>query len=261
MQLRLHASKTIARPQFRELAPQQYSDPETDRTFFGNQFLSDSELINAEARYEYYFGRDQRFSLAGFYKKIDRPIETVAFQQGGTFFTTFANAPEATLYGAELEVQKYLPLADFIGGDFFAARRIVAIGNYTYSDSKIRVREGDETIPVGTRPAGSGDQRLRRRPAAHRPVQAPRQPADRPRNTDRAVAADAAAHLCSKRVTNRGQGEQPDIFEKPGLRLDFVAREGISLFGCEGELKFEAPQPHRRGLRGIPDAERHPGRL
>jgi outer membrane receptor protein involved in Fe transport len=106
MQLRLHASKTIARPQFRELAPQQYSDPETDRTFFGNQFLTDSELLNAEARYEWYFARDQRLSLAGFYKKIDRPIEAVAFQQGGTFFTTFANAPEATLYGAELELQK-----------------------------------------------------------------------------------------------------------------------------------------------------------
>src|SRR3546814_20978675 len=30
MQFRLHASKTIARPQFRELAPQQYLDTETE---------------------------------------------------------------------------------------------------------------------------------------------------------------------------------------------------------------------------------------
>src|SRR3546814_17153913 len=66
MQFRLHASKTIARPQFRELAPQQYLDTEPDRTFFGNQFLTDSELLNAEARYEWYFDRDQRLSLAGF---------------------------------------------------------------------------------------------------------------------------------------------------------------------------------------------------
>ena len=29
----------------------------------------------------------------------------------------------------------------------------------------------------------------------------------------------------SRRVTNRGPGNQPDIYEKPGLRLDFVARE------------------------------------
>ncbi len=46
MQLRLHASKTIARPQFRELAQQIYQDFESDREFSGNPFLQDSELFN-----------------------------------------------------------------------------------------------------------------------------------------------------------------------------------------------------------------------
>ena len=89
-------------------------------------------------------------SLAGFYKKIDRPIEAVAFEQGGTFFTTFANAPEATLVGAEIEVQKYVPLDGFSAADFFAARRLVLIGNYTFTDSEISVGPNDTTIPVGT---------------------------------------------------------------------------------------------------------------
>jgi outer membrane receptor protein involved in Fe transport len=72
-----------------------------------------------------------------FYKKLERPIEAVAFQQGGTFFTTFANAPEAQLYGGEIELQRYFPL-EGLGGSFFAARRAVLIGNYTYTKSKIR---------------------------------------------------------------------------------------------------------------------------
>ena len=240
-QLRVHASKTLARPQFRELAPQQFSDPDTDRTFFGNQFLEDSELLNAEARYEWYFGRDQRFSLAGFYKKIEKPIEAVAFQQGGTFFTTFANAPEAQLYGAELELQKYFPLIDMIGGSFFASRRGVLIGNYTYSQSEIRVGEGDTTIPVGT--AGT-------------PVPASNVFDDGSpltgqskhlvnlqlglENMDRLSQQTLLLTYAGKRVTNRGPGDQPDIFEKPGLRLDFVAREGFKLWGRDGELKFEA---------------------
>ena len=42
------------------------------------------------------------------------------------------------------------------------------------------------------------------------------------------------------RVTSRGAGFQPDIIERPGLRLDFVAREGFKVFGREGELSFEA---------------------
>ncbi len=41
----------------------------------GNPLLDDSKLFNAEARYEWYFDADQRLSVAGFYKKIDNPIE------------------------------------------------------------------------------------------------------------------------------------------------------------------------------------------
>jgi outer membrane receptor protein involved in Fe transport len=60
MQVRAHVSRTIARPQFRELAPQQYQDFESDRSFFGNPLLTDSELFNAEARFEWYFTRNER---------------------------------------------------------------------------------------------------------------------------------------------------------------------------------------------------------
>ena len=47
----------------------------------------------------------------------------------------------------------------------------------------------------------------------------------------------------SKRVTNRGSRsavQLPDIFERPGLRLDLVARQGLKLFGVDSELKLEA---------------------
>ena len=240
LQLRLHGSKTIARPQFRELAPQQYSDPETDRTFFGNQYLTDSKLLNAEARLEWYFARDQRLSLAGFWKRIDRPIETVAFQQGGTFFTTFANAPEATLKGVEVEAQKYVPLGG-IGGGFFTPRRLVLISNYTYSESGIKVGEGDTTIPAGT-----GGEAV---PAANvfddgTPLTGQSKHLVNLQlgleDTDRLSQQTLLLTYASRRVTNRGPGDQPDIVEEPGLRLDFVAREGVRLLGLDGELKFEA---------------------
>src|SRR3546814_16251830 len=75
MQPRLIGSKTIARPQFRELVAKVYLDPESNRLYRGNPSLTDSELWNAELRYEWYFERDQRFTVAGFYKSIDKPIE------------------------------------------------------------------------------------------------------------------------------------------------------------------------------------------
>ena len=241
MQLRLHASKTIARPQFRELAPQQYLDTETDRTFFGNQFLTDSELLNAEARFEYYFGRDQRFSVAGFLKDIERPIEAVAFQQGGTFFTTFANAPSARLYGVEAEVQRYWPLEWLGSAPFFTTRRLVTIANYTFSDSTIRVRDGDTTIPVGTGgipvPASNLFDDGTPLTGQSRHIANLQLGLE---STERLSQQTVLLTYSSRRVSNRGLGQQPDLIEEPGLRLDFVWREGIRLFGDEVEVKFEA---------------------
>ena len=57
----------------------------------GSPLLSDSELTNFEGRYEWYFASDQRLTVAGFYKNIDRPIES--FVSGSDLSTSFANAP------------------------------------------------------------------------------------------------------------------------------------------------------------------------
>lgn len=242
-QLRLNASRTIARPQFRELAPQLFLDIDSDRQFIGNPFLDDSELFNAEARYEWYFGRDQRLSLAGFYKKIDNPIEAVAtFASGGTLQTTFANAPTADLYGAELELQKYFPL-DGLGSDFFASRRAVAIANYTYSDSRLKVGPDDQVIlndsrgfrsaaevfADGDRLTGQSDHLVNLQLGLE--------------STDYLSQQTLLLSYASKRVTNRGPFvggiRQADIVEEPGLRLDFVAREGFEFMGQDVEVKFE----------------------
>src|SRR3546814_13380881 len=59
VQLRLSASKTIARPQFRELIAQPYVDIESNRFYRGHPFLKDSELWNADVRGEWYMGRDE----------------------------------------------------------------------------------------------------------------------------------------------------------------------------------------------------------
>ena len=63
-------------------------------------------------------------------------------------------------------------------------------------------------------------------------------------NTDRLQQATFLLTYASERVTDRGpiQGSarQPDIVEKPGLRLDFVAREAIHFLGRDAEIKLEA---------------------
>lgn len=239
MQLRANASKTIARPQFRELIYQFYFDPDTNRTYRGNPNLQDSTLTNAEARYEWYFARDQRFSVAGFWKRIDKPIESFVSLESDNFITSFANAPKADLYGAEVELQKYFDLSDW--GGFWEARRFALITNYTYTKSKLKVQEGDQTsyyLAASTRALDyfTNGAPLTGQSEHIANVQLGLE------DTDGLSQQTILLSYASKRVFSRGllNTGQPDVVQDPGLRIDFVARQGIKLFKKDVELKFEA---------------------
>ncbi|MDP3676179.1 MAG: TonB-dependent receptor [Novosphingobium sp.] len=241
MQVRLSGSKTIARPQFRELINQPYFDPDSNRPYRGNPLLVDSRLTNAEARYEWYFAPEQRFSIAGFYKRITRPIE--AFIAGSDLTTSFANAPRAQLYGAEIEAQKYFDVSSF-GGDtsWFANRRFVTIANYTYTKSKLMVGPNDSTTVFGAASTIASDYFQDGAPLTGQSDHIANLQFGF-ENTERLSQQTLLLSYSSKRVTSRGLNgspPQPDVIEKPGLRIDFVAREAMDFLGQEIELKFEA---------------------
>ncbi|WP_010543012.1 TonB-dependent receptor domain-containing protein [Sphingomonas elodea] len=240
MQFRLNASKTIARPQFRELIYQFYFDPETNRQYQGNPLLQDSTLYNGEGRFEWYIGNDQRVSAAAFYKRINKPIET--FITGSdVLVTSFANAPKANLYGAELEAQKTFGLADWLGGAFFTDRSLLVIANYTFTKSKLQVKQGDRTAVYAASSTNATDYF---RDGASLTGQS-----DHLVNLQLGMEKDGLLSqqtfilsYASKRVTSRGLANQsqPDVYEYPGFNLDFVARQGVMVAGHQLDLKLEA---------------------
>ncbi|WP_067738579.1 TonB-dependent receptor domain-containing protein [Novosphingobium naphthalenivorans] len=248
MQVRLNGSQTIARPQFRELLYQPFYDPDTNRTYQGNPFLEDSKLTNAEARFEWYFDRDQRVSLGAFFKKIDKPIES--FLTGTeTFVTSYANAPTANLYGAELELQKYFYL-DSLGGKFFESRRLVLIGNYTYTKSEIKVGENDTVRVYG---AGTGTSLATDYFVDGAPLTGQSEHIANVQigleDTESLSQQTILLNYASKRAVSRGLANsgQPDIFEYPGLTIDVVIRQGFMIGDKEIELKLEGRNLTGRG--------------
>jgi TonB-dependent receptor len=236
LQARLSGSKTIARPQFRELINQPYYDPESNREYRGNPLLIDSQLYNAEARLEWYFAPQQRVSAAGFFKRIDNPIEAFI---NSTFTTSYANAPKATLYGAEFDVQKDFQIAD---SGFFAPRKLVLVGNYTFTKSKLQVGAADQTKVFGAFSTNASDYfkdgaKLTGQSDHIVNLQVGFE------NGDKLSQQTLLLTYASDRVISRGvfgSPPQPDVNERPGIRLDFVAREGFEVSGRELELKFEA---------------------
>jgi outer membrane receptor protein involved in Fe transport len=237
LQLRASASRTIARPQFRELIFQTYFDPENNRQFNGNPFLVDSELTNFEARAEYYVNRGNRVSLAGFYKDIKNPIEVFSAFSQNEQISGFANAPAAKLYGGELEMEASEDLVDW--GGFWTNKRIVAVLNYTYTKSEIEVGAGDiaRVFPFADQPStnyfrdgvpltGQSDHLANFQLSLE--------------NEDVLQQFTVLVSYASERVTSRGFLDLPDIYEDPGLRLDLVYRQGLTLAGVPLELKLEA---------------------
>ncbi len=238
MQLRFGASRTIARPQFRELAPQQYQDPDIDRLFRGNPFLVDSKLTNLDARFEWFFAQGEYLTFGLFHKLIDKPVESNVNFAGGTTFQSFLNAPEATVYGVEVEFKKYFDLP--IQANWLGDSRLYLATNYTWSNSEVTVKDGDTVIPAGfVAPVeaslfvtdgsvlqGQSDHIANLQIGIEDP--------------STRTQATLIANYVSERVSARGRPTQPDYIQKPGTSLDLVLRKGFMLGDKEMTLGFSA---------------------
>jgi outer membrane receptor protein involved in Fe transport len=100
--LRAAYSFTLARPQFRELAPFLYFDFARRRSVSGNPDLETTRIHNVDLRWEWFVGQDELLAATAFYKAFRDPIEqaVVSAAQGDLLYV---NAPRATAIGAELE--------------------------------------------------------------------------------------------------------------------------------------------------------------
>ncbi|MEM6912749.1 MAG: TonB-dependent receptor [Pseudomonadota bacterium] len=150
LQLRAGYSETITRPQFRELVPTIFNDPDFNVGIAGNPFLENSELTNYDVRGEYYFRRGEFVTLGLFYKDIENPIERVELGTEDNR-TTFVNVPSAEIWGIEFEAEKRFSLhnvgfLDVMPGNIFGDKELFAGFNYTYSQSEIDA-EGDISLP------------------------------------------------------------------------------------------------------------------
>jgi outer membrane receptor protein involved in Fe transport len=105
--------RTLARPEFRELARTAYYDYELLALQTGNPDLKRALIDNADIRYEFYPSAGQIISISAFYKKFNNAIESnINDVNASTPEISYLNVKKATTYGAELEIRKQL---SFIG--------------------------------------------------------------------------------------------------------------------------------------------------
>jgi TonB-dependent receptor len=113
--LRLSASKTVSRPEFRELAPFGFFDFVLNSSINGNPKLQRTNIFNYDIRLEHFPGGGQVFAVSAFYKYFEKPIEQIiddAVSSGGSRSRNYANVKSAVNYGVEFEFRKNLAIAD-----------------------------------------------------------------------------------------------------------------------------------------------------
>lgn len=144
-QLRLSLSQTVARPEFREIAPFQFFDYESIWGIGGDTTLKRTSILNGDFRYEYYPNSGEMISIGFFAKKFTDPIELRmdGGSNGDRWLFSYTNAASATLLGAEIEIRKNL---DFISNRL---KDFTFIGNATVLDSKVAL----STIQAGGKQA------------------------------------------------------------------------------------------------------------
>jgi outer membrane receptor protein involved in Fe transport len=106
MNLRVSWSKTISRPDFRELAPTQFPAQRGELAQFGNPALVQSTWTNYDLRYEWLPSHEDVLSLGAFWKEGEEPIEKVQFATATQSAETWINAESTELLGLEFEARK-----------------------------------------------------------------------------------------------------------------------------------------------------------
>ena len=136
--IRAAGSRTVARPEFRELAPFTFYDFNTSAAVVGNPALIRTNITNADVRFEWYPGAGQLFSATGFYKQFQNPIEQIIDLSAGagSRIYTYQNVLGATNYGFEAEIRFKLNLLDSL----FNTKQFdhfTLFANYTYIKSEV----------------------------------------------------------------------------------------------------------------------------
>jgi TonB-dependent receptor len=108
MNLRGSFSQTLARPEFREMAPFRFDDYR--QSTYGNPALERTKIMNYDLRWEWFPTAGEVLAVSAFYKSFANPIEQF-YLIGSDIAVEPVNANDATNFGAEFELRKTL---DFI---------------------------------------------------------------------------------------------------------------------------------------------------
>jgi hypothetical protein len=220
--LRISYSKTVNRPEFRELAPFVFYDFGNRYTYSGNDSLLRCKITNYDLRYELYPGRNQIFSTSIFYKKFINPVEQKA-NPNYIREVTYINASSAECYGAELEFR--VILSAFSKKENSVLDNFTIFSNFAYIKSNVIINESDKTIDKDRQLQGQSPYVI------NSGIQF--------QDFKSGVSATASLNSVGDRIYIVGSVNEPDLWEKGRTVLDFQVAKLLMKNKLEIRLNFK----------------------
>lgn len=217
--IRLSASRTVARPEFREIAEFAFYDYEMNYGVKGDTGLLRSSILNYDVRYELYPKAGEAITIGAFYKDFTDPIEfrMDPSSNGDSRRYFYQNAINAKTLGMELEVRKNL---DFIAQSL---KNLSFFGNLTYIRSEVTFND----ISAGNKAV-----------KADRPLQgqSPYLVNAGLQYNSTVFNASLLYNRVGERLTLVGNDEFPNVFERPRDQLDLQLSKKV--IKGKGEIKI-----------------------
>jgi outer membrane receptor protein involved in Fe transport len=201
-------SRTLDRPEFRELAPFQFTEATSLRQLVGNPDLEVARVTNYDLRWDWFMRPGELLSISAFYKKFDDPIEQV-FLAAASAAYSYQNGEEAELYGVELDVRQRL---DRIAEALYA---LTFQGNLALTESEVTVKRQGAFVPTNTRRPLEGQSPW---------VVNAGLIYTHPRG---ATELGLFYNIFGERVAAAGGSGVPDIYEQPRNQLDLTLRQKV----------------------------------
>jgi hypothetical protein len=199
--LRLSASQTLSRPEYRELSPVPYFEQIGLLTTIGNPQLNRALIQNYDARWEWFPRAGEVISLGVFYKRFKSPIEKVIILQAGTSALSFVNADRAENYGVEAEFRKSLGMFDA------SLRRLTLFANGTLMKSDITPgNTGISALTRSNRPMVGQSEYVVNTGLGYQ--------------SDGGFSATVLYNVAGRRILEAGAGGLPDAYEEPRNLVD-----------------------------------------
>jgi outer membrane receptor protein involved in Fe transport len=200
---RLSYSRTLSRPDFRELSPFDFNNVLGGFVATGNPDLKRAVINNYDARWEWFSGGNQLVAASVFAKTFIDPIEQTIVPSND-LRETFVNAKGARNFGAEIEFRRSLATFSKRLKEFGVS------GNFTFVDSNVDIRPEDATIVTSQSRPLLGQSRYLFNSVFQW--------------TRLKCRSDAKfyGNYTSRRITDVGTFRVPDIYQEGRTSLDFV---------------------------------------